>query len=116
MAEKVVIKSATDTGKTWQDKKIIKVELSDGRTGSSFDSNILEFNGKEADLDIKEGKEFNGVKQYIFNLPKKAGAFPKKDYTVDKKIAALSAASRMQGIKSEQVLELANKYYTWLNG
>jgi len=111
----VKIKEATP-GKEYNGKTLIKVTLEDGKTGSSYDQELLSLVGKEVDLDIKDAKEFNGIKQYYFNIPKAKGAFPKKDYTVDKRIASLNAASRFPGLKSDQVLELANKYLTWLNG
>jgi small nuclear ribonucleoprotein (snRNP)-like protein len=114
MAEKVNIKSAV--GKPYNGKTIVTVELSDGRKGSSYDEAVLDSIGKDIELDIKEGKEYQGVMQYYFNVPKVKGAFPKKDYTTDKRIGALNAASRLPGLKSDEVILLANKYLTWLNG
>ena len=114
--EKVTIASAKDSGREFNNKKLFSVTLSDGRSGSSYDADILNNIGKEIELDVKAGKEYQGTMQYYFNLPKAKGAFPKKDYTVDKRIAALNAASRFKDLKSEDVIKLADKYLNWLNG
>lgn len=78
--------------------------------------------------DISEGwtvKEWDnpkgGVK--LFLNEKKKG-FPKRDYGMEKRIAALNAASRfkfsdpldMHSKPSDMTLQLANKYLKWLNG
>jgi len=114
MAEKVIIKSATK--RPLGDKEIVNIELMDGRKGSSYSVELTSQEGQEVELEIKEGKPYQGVMQYYFNVPKVKGAFPKKDYTIDKRIGALNAASRFPGLKSDDVIQLANKYLTWLNG
>lgn len=117
MKEKVKIETATNTGKKWNDKSIIEIKLVDGRTGSSFDEKIIELIGKETELDIKDGKEYNGVKQYYFNIPKEgqqSGGFPKKDWSFEKRKTALMAASASME-EAEGVIRRANIYLAFLN-
>lgn len=115
--EKIIIESAVNTGKKWQEKPIIEIKTRDGRVGSTFDERLLEFIGKEVDLDIKEGKEYNGVKQYYFNLPKATNGskFPAKDYTFEKKRVALECAVAGGMTSPEDALKIADKYFNWLN-
>ncbi len=70
---------------------------------------------------IKEWKDKTGETKYFLNEKKKG--FPKKDYTLEKKFQALQAASRIEGLinksngrtKSDQIIQLAEKYLKWLN-
>ena len=119
--EKVIIKSVVDTGKKYKDNSIIKVELEDGRKGSAFTADALKWAG-EMELEVKEGREYEGQKQYIFNAQKQqqSSKFPVKDYTFDKRNASLTAAINSiklteQKVASENIIALAEKYFTYLN-
>lgn len=121
--ETVKVKTAIDSGKKYNDKPIVNIELEDGRKGAGFDAKFLEYNGKEVELEIKEGKEYNGQKQYIFNLPKEktaqaAGKFPAKDWTFEKRKAALECAVNVHAggmVDDNKVLATANNFLTFLN-
>lgn len=120
--EKVKIKSVINSGKKWQDKAVYKVELEDNRSGSTFEADAMNWKG-EMELDIKEGKEYQGKKQLIFNLPKVAGAgrFPQKDYAFEKRRASLESAIETaklklgSELKSKEILEVAELYFNFLN-
>ena len=121
--EKVKIKSVIDTGKKWNDKSIYRIELEDGRNGSSFDPDSLKWSG-EIELEIKEGKEYEGKKQYIFNSANKSqnsGKFPQKDYAFEKRKTSLECAieagkiSESPAINSEKILIIAELFYQYLN-
>ena len=119
MIEKVTIKTAIDSGKKYQDKSIIQIELADGRKGSSFDSDAIKWTG-EMELEVKPGKEYNGVMQYYFSIPKPVGKFPMKDYTFDKRKASLECAietakAGIVKVSSEDILKVAEAYFTYLN-
>ena len=122
--EKVKIKTVLDIGKKWQDKSIFSVELEDGRKGSSFESDALNWKG-EIELEIKEGKEFDKYKNYIFSHPKsdqKNNKF-QKDYIFEKRKESLEAAlkyvsipSKMgDKITSKEVIDAAEFFFTYLN-
>jgi hypothetical protein len=98
------------------------IELSDGRKGISKDDLTLKI-GDEIELEVKEGKEYQGVMQYYFNLPKPEGQvngkFPAKDWTYEKKRSALECAvnhcNKTPSLTTAQVIECANKFYEFLN-
>lgn len=118
--EKVKIASAIE--KQWQDKTFLNITLEDGRVGSSSDMALKDKIGVEIELDVKEGKKFNDVQQYYFNLPKenKGGGFPKKDYTFEKRRVALECAvtltkdSASLG-KDTEALRMAENFFKFLN-
>jgi len=117
--EKVKIKSVIDSGKVFNNQNIITVELEDGRKGSAFTSEALKWSG-EMELEVKDGKEYNGHKQYIFYLPKSNKQFPSKDWTYDKRFKSLECSINSikqtdQKVTSENILSLAEKYYEYLN-
>lgn len=120
MKEKVKIETATNTGRKTKDgNPVIEIKTVDGRVGSSFDIKILEFINKEVELEIKEGKEYNGVKQFYFLFPKEGqqqngGQFPKKDWSFEKKKTALMAASTSME-DADGVVKRANVYLNFLN-
>ena len=124
--EKVIITGFEDSLKTYNEKNIIKVTLKDGRTCSFFTKNPTELEEhllKEIEVEIKENGEYGGAKQYILNLPKTNNnnnkKFTPRDYTFEKKKVALECAtqfisSRPQ-LNSNEVLLLADKFYSFLN-
>lgn len=116
---KLFIQSAI--AKEWQGKTFINIIANDSEgvlyNGSSTEKSLLEKIGQEVELDVKDsGKTFNNQKQWYFNFPKeqKAGGFPKKDYTFEKRRVALECASRT-GKDFQSVIKLANDYFAWLN-
>ena len=122
MNEKVKIKSCIDSGKKWNDKPIINIELEDGRKGSAFDNLFLGLDiGQEYEIDIREGKEYNGQKQYIFNMPGQKKKGFSKDWTYDKRKTSLECAieslklSDKKDVTSNQIIELSKKFYSYLN-
>jgi hypothetical protein len=120
--EKVIIKSVVNSGKTYKDKPIVLVELEDGRKGSAFNADALNWKG-EMELDIKEGKEYQGVMQYYFNVPgsgeNKTFKGTPKDWTYEKRKTSLECALKMHDTPMdknyETVLETAEKFYDYLN-
>jgi len=108
--EKVKVKSAAKIN-----EKLVKLELEDGRVGSSFSVEFLDLIGKEVEVEVKPANVYQGVQQYYFNIAKDKKAFPKKDYTVEKKIAALTAASKYENAPPSKILEAAEIYLAWLN-
>ena len=120
--EKVKIKSVVNSGRKWNEKDIYIIELEDGRKGSSFDPTAKDWKG-EIELEIKEGKEYQGAKQLIFNLPKSenqksSGGFPKKDWSYEKRRASLEFSLKFHdgiGIELNSVLETADKFFNYLN-
>lgn len=120
--ENVKIKSVIDTGKVYKDNPIIEIELEDGRKGSCFDKLAKEWQpGQEIGLDIKPGKEYEGVIKYYFNIPKqKQAGFVKKDWSFEKKKASLEFAIKaceiqVEKVSTENILALAGKFYEYLN-
>lgn len=62
-------------------------------------------------------KEWNSPKDGVkLFLNEKKKGFAKRDYGMEKRIAALNGASRFAGISTDDVLKLADKYLKWLNG
>lgn len=117
--ERIILKEARDSGKKWQDKPIYSVLLTDGRAGSCFDEKILSLPiGQEVELDVKEGKPYNGKPQYIFNLPKdKKGGFAPKDYTFEKKRVALECAVALIAsgkVDVKYLTETRDKFFEYL--
>jgi hypothetical protein len=99
------------------------VELIDGRKGISSDDLTTKL-GMEVELDVKEGKPYDGVMQYYFNLPKSqaAGAskFPQKDWSYEKRRASLEnaiSAIKLTGkeVTSVNIIALSNEFYNYLN-
>lgn len=130
---KVTISNAVDTGrKTKNGNPIINVTLLDGRRGGCFDGSILSFIQKEIDLEIKENGEYNGVKQYIFNIPKfknekieakNSGQNVNNNQCTDnsnfekRKIALQCAVNSLSGglPNKDGVIDLANEYLKFLS-
>jgi len=121
--EKVNVKSVINSGRKWQDKDIFTVELEDGRKCSCFDSLCLQWTG-EMELEVKEGKEYQGVKQYSISTGVKPqqgnGKFPPRDYTYDKRNSSLShaiAAIKLtdQKVSTDNILSLAESFFNYLN-
>lgn len=121
--EKVKVRTAVDSGKKTKDgKPVVNITLEDGRNGAGFDAAFIEMNGKEVELDIKEAPEYNGEKKFWFNLPKEksqqAGKFPPKDWTFEKRKAALECAVNVHAggmTTDDKVLATANNFLNFLN-
>lgn len=118
--ETVKIKTAINTGKKWEGKDIFEVVTEDGREGSCFDAKIVEYAGKEVSLDVKEGKEYKGVKKYYFNFQKdeNKSKFPVKNYSFDKRRVALECAVSLVNsnkITLELLTQTRDKFYEYLN-
>lgn len=119
--ETVKIKTAINTGKKWEGKDIFEVTTEDGREGSCFDAKIVDYVGKDVQLDVKEGKEYQGKKKYYFNFPKEGGLggkFPPKNYQFDKRRVALECAVSL--VNSGKILpallpDTRDKFYEYLN-
>jgi hypothetical protein len=116
--EKVIIKSASK--KEYNGKSFVAIELQDGRKGSSNDLSLESMVGELIDVDVKLAKEYNGVQQYYFNLPKQpkqSGGKYAKDMTFEKRRVALECAVRyMQGEPKSSVrtLQVAEDFLKWL--
>lgn len=118
--EKVTIK--TCVRKDTQKGTFFTIELSDGRKGISS-NDLTSSIGNEIEVDVKEGKEYQGEMQYYFNLPKQDGQaskFPKKDWNFEKKKSALENAVNFSVINkipatSEQVIQVADYFFKYLN-
>lgn len=118
--EKVVIKSAAK--KEYNGKTFVTIQLEDGRMGSSNDLSLESMVGQIVELEVKLAKEYNGVQQYYFNLPKQpkqaAGRFA-KDTTFEKRRVALECAveyaKNSTRITSVEVRAIADKFYEWLD-
>lgn len=118
--ETVKIKTAINTGKKYQDKDIFEVTTEDGREGSCFDSKIIDYVGKEVQLDVKKGNEYKGVQKYYFNFPKdeSKSKFPVKNYSFDKRRVALECATSLISsgkIPLDRLTETRDKFYEYLN-
>lgn len=117
MAEKVTVvhcaakKSGTKNGKDWT---IYSVELADGRKGESF----KEMKG-EVEIEITK----NGQYADKFEFPKSGGSgggkgYTPKDYTTEKKIAALNGAVALAVagvVDMEKLKAKMDKLYKFLN-
>jgi hypothetical protein len=98
------------------------IELSDGRKGISSEDLTSKI-GFELELEIKEGKPYEGVMQYYFNTPKEnknGGKFFAKDWTFNKRQLSLELAISSikltdQKVSTENILALSEKYYEYLN-
>jgi len=119
--EKVKIKTCIDSGKKYQDKPIIEIELEDGRKGSAFDSLFLGLpKGQEIEIEIKPGKVYNNVQQYYFMIPgqKKEGKFS-KDWTLEKRKISLECSITWcvsaTGLKTSDVISCASVFFEYLN-
>lgn len=104
-------------------KTFYKIRTADGRTGISGD-NLSEYIAKPTLLIVKPGNVYKDVQQYYFNLPKENGAggngkkFPMKDYSFEKKKAALEIAVSLvnsQRIHIDKLNECRDKFYEYLN-
>lgn len=117
--EKVKIKTVVDTGKVWKDKKIFAIELEDGRKGNTFED-ASKWAG-EMELDIRDGKEYQGQKQLVFYLPKTEGqkaGFTKKDWSYEKRRASLEFALKIHdsvAVSVTDVISTAEKLFEYLN-
>jgi hypothetical protein len=123
MSEKTKIKTAIDTGKQYENKPIINIELEDGRKGACYNEIAKEFKpGQEVEFDIKEGKEYEGEKRYYFNIPKinKPGFAP-KDYLYEKRRSSYELALKTAELldvklkKSDDICPIAEKIFEYLN-
>lgn len=128
MIEKVVVKTAIDSGRVYKDKPIIEISLEDGRKGSAFTNDALSWHG-EIELDIKDAGDYKGEKRFYFNLPKQPqqGKFPAKDWTFEKRKCSLELAIQVKEheIKSHEndgmkydhklILQVAELFYGYLN-
>jgi hypothetical protein len=117
--EKVIIKTCVK--KETAKGTFYTIETSDGRRGISYDD-LTQKMGMELELDVKEGKHYEGVMQYYFNLPKaqKEGSkFPAKDWSFEKRKIALECAvthgSKHPELKTNDVIDIASKFYEFLN-
>ena len=119
--EKVIIKTCVK--KETQKGVFYTIELSDGRKGISSDD-LSQKIGIEIELDVRDGKEYEGQKQYYFNIPKQAGQsggkFTQKDWTFNKRESSLKFAIESiklteQKVTSVNILALAKEYFTYLN-
>jgi len=119
--EKVII--STCVKKETQKGIFYTIELSDGRKGISKDD-LTQKMGMEIELEIKEGKEYQGVMQYYFNLPSSNkstnGKFAPKDWVFSKRQSSLELAISSiklteQKVSTENILALSEKYYEYLN-
>lgn len=123
--EKIIPVKIIDTGrKTKEGKPVIEIETQDGRKGSAFDSLFLGLTiNQEFECEVKEGKEYNGVKQLYFTLKSDkpaVGKFPAKDWAYDKRknsleIAVQAISKTDKQITSENILALAEKFFEYLN-
>lgn len=118
--EKVIIKNCVK--KETAKGVFYTIELSDGRKGISSED-LTGKMGMETELEIKEGKEYNGEKQYYFNSPKVqgqgGGKFPQKDWSYEKRKTSLENAVnhclKKPELTTEQVLQVASKFFDYLN-
>jgi hypothetical protein len=119
--EKVIIKTCVK--KETAKGVFFTIELSDGRKGISS-TDLTPNMGQETELEVKEGKPYEGVMQYYFNLPKtggqsNGGKFPAKDWSFEKRRSALENAvshcNKTPTLTTAQVIECANKFYEFLN-
>lgn len=117
--EKVIITSAIE--KEYGGKKFLAITLKDGRVGSSNDLELKENVEQEIELEVKQGKVYNEVQQYYFNLPKQktSGNFQKKDWTFEKRRVALECAvevcKRQNVTSTSSVTSTADQLFNWLN-
>jgi hypothetical protein len=119
--EKVIIKTCVK--KETARGTFYTIELSDGRKGSSFDD-LTQKMGMEIELDIKNAKEFEGVMQYYFSLPKAPGQqgskFPSKDWQYEKRkqslICAIDAIKLTDTkVSTKNIISLSDEFFTYLN-
>lgn len=122
--ETIIPTKIIDTGRKTKDgKPVIEIETKDGRRGTAFDSIFLGLTlDQEFECEVKEGKEYQGVKQFYFTLKsdKPIGKFPTKDWIYDKRKNSLEIAVQAIGktdkqITSENILSLAEKFFEYLN-
>lgn len=112
--EKIKIKTAQQaTAKSG--KNYLMIETEDGRKGASWDMELVGKVGQEVEVEVKES-EYQGHKNYTFNLPKPLGKFPQKDWTFEKRRAALECAvAYCKGTPAVDVIGTAEKYFEFLN-
>lgn len=121
--EKVKMKSCIDTGKKYNDKPIVEIELEDGRKGSAFDNSFMGLDiNSEYEFDIKPAKEYQGEKRFYFNIPNKDGQKKKftKDWNLEKRKLSLEFAIGSIKLTDKQVTTanitaLADEYFEYLN-
>jgi len=117
-----VIKVTALDKKTPNGDPFVAIELEDGRKGTAYTVEALEWKG-EMELEVKEGKKIGEIQYYNIFAPKTKpkGSFPTKDYAFEKRNASLqraieSAMIFKETIKtSDQIITLARKYYEYLN-
>ncbi len=123
--EKVKINQVVDSGKVFGDerKPLFNIQLSDGRIGMSTDPKFNDFQGQEIEIDIRHGKEYNGVKPVYFNLPNNLRTDHKpsgitKDWTLQKRITAIECATRVHAggvVDPAEIITTADSFFDWLN-
>jgi len=123
--EIVVIKKAVK--KEHEGKPYLSIELEDGRKGTSRDLPLENFVGKIIELEIKLGKMYDNTQYHFFNLPnqkqesggQKKWAGKQRDFTLEKKMAALNNAVTLCQNRNEcyakEVLLLADTFFEWLD-
>jgi hypothetical protein len=117
--EKVIIKTCVK--KETAKGVFYTIELSDGRKGISSEDLTSKI-GMETELEVKDGKPYENVMQYYFNSPKtqnQGGKFPAKDWSYEKRRSSLENAvnhcSKKPELTTDQVLQVASKFYEYLN-
>jgi hypothetical protein len=122
--EKVKVKSVIDSGiVTKSGSPIITVNLEDGRCGSAYSKDALQWSG-EMELNVKQGAmSMDGKQFYNFFQPTETAkkSFTQKDFKFEKRNASLSNAISWAGINipnkinTAQLLDIAERFYQYLN-
>lgn len=118
--EKVLIKSCVKTDRQTKEGKAIYTVQADDKQCTSFGDDFSSDIMTEVEVEIKEGKEYQGVKQWYISKPKAKGfqKFPAKDWTLDKRKHALQCAvefAKGKDVKSADVLKVADLFFDYLN-
>ena len=124
--ETVKITQVIDSKKTFGNEKkpLFNIQLSDGRIGMSTDPKFKDYQGKEIEIEVRHGAEYNGVKPIYFNLPAslrtelKPSSTPTKDWTLQKRITALECATRIHAggvVDAAEIITTADDFLNWLN-
>lgn len=121
--EKVTIKKAVHSNKnTASNNPMISIELEDGRKGTAYTEDALNWIGKTIELDVKIGQKINDVQYYNFTQPTtKKTNFHQKDFFFEKRNASLQRAietidaKKSIEVTTTQILAIAEKYYEYLN-
>ncbi len=88
----------------------------------STDNNFKLYEGKEIEIGVRQGAEYNGVKPTYFNLPtftkEKSDSSTPKDYVFYKRKTALECASRVHAgetVDPAAIITTADDFLNWLN-